>query len=1200
MKNDGQIIGADMDAVRSVFGVVHGVGKGLLNAFGMGGLAQGLEKVETAAGLLPNTDAPPVVTQPPQAPEQQDPPPAAIPVAPVVSGRTVVVSPDAAVLIRNLPGGHRATGLRGLRQVTVFGGTRFAGNGYKKDDPIGQTFSFGVDRPSRIEVINSKGRRSLVSARQILFLGGTESTAVVGAAQYGEDMSQRSEIDLIESQVLGGPFNSPDYRAQEWKVATRPQDFAQTSTYKTAAAGLAAAQARQADALARLQRAKAPSTFTPTAPTIPSFSFSPASPPLAPAPISLPPIAVTDLPPPAATVEAPPSGGVVPTTTPDGRQIDWGDATRPGDWTPNMSDTQNAGIVGSEPGWLEMTDVLGEDVLGEDVLGELDAVIGGGVVGRRRHKSLCPVVRCPHCSVELCVVQAEQSQKQAADVVGALASVAQVCRGAKSGSPRALTKTGSAFAGACPCCGTRLELTLGSTAPCATIAPAPVSTYEHGSAVVGSSYYVGVASPKAAAAGNKVAGPKTAVAKPAVAKPVKPTSQAQRAAQTFSKPGAKSGSVKVRAATRSKAKSPHLAAIKRTESVIKYAESRAKKVEKKADAYKPKDHKTIIPVKLGDVKGKTILGSDKVLSPKQQSAVQKHTNALVTHHKAVSAAKGAAKKARAAAAQAKDAIKKAKPQIAKLSKKGALRNIILGVDAGYEEVVGDELLTVVGDDLDQVVGEIDSVLGGPGWDEIMGAVPPLSVSTSAAPLSSVQSGSANASADANGDDQEIADLLNILDYIDDLIGDLIGEDMSPPGGSASAADPTVPAPAGGSTASLDAAADSDASFDDAGDIPLPTRGEPLSAEEAKVVYWTKADLPEDAVFYQGDRGVLNNALGSWNTFYGKNPNKDGFSDGWLNGVASGKEGWSATDKFLSVLTGGAYAVAKEIRERKLDSDSQGIVRWVYRAPETQNPEEFMTPPDEFVNNVKKIAKNSIERGWGPLIGNPRGDLAGLQFCMETGDFFWQGNHAPVWATAVADAKITELNKKTAAAKQAAAEADAAARAQEQAAQAEAQAKQDAANALAQSVADTQANIARQALEAQQGQQALQQQQQQAATAAAQAQAAIVQQQQQTAADAAAQKHQQEMAALQAKAEAELLATYQQQDAEQRKVDIESQRAMLEWAKSQGAMPPAMDGGAASGEGDGGEGGEGVDYGASSEDGGLDSTGSDRGREDRSE
>jgi hypothetical protein len=67
VKNDGQIIGADMDAVRSVFGVVHGVGKGLLNAFGMGGLAQGLEKVETAAGLLPNTDAPPVVTQPPQA-----------------------------------------------------------------------------------------------------------------------------------------------------------------------------------------------------------------------------------------------------------------------------------------------------------------------------------------------------------------------------------------------------------------------------------------------------------------------------------------------------------------------------------------------------------------------------------------------------------------------------------------------------------------------------------------------------------------------------------------------------------------------------------------------------------------------------------------------------------------------------------------------------------------------------------------------------------------------------------------------------------------------------------------------------------------------------------------------------------------------------------------------------------------------------
>ena len=223
------------------------------------------------------------------------------------------------------------------------------------------------------------------------------------------------------------------------------------------------------------------------------------------------------------------------------------------------------------------------------------------------------------------------------------------------------------------------------------------------------------------------------------------------------------------------------------------------------------------------------------------------------------------------------------------------------------------------------------------------------------------------------------------------------------------------------------------------------------------------------------------SLGSWSTFYGVDGtgrkylrdyglslpgnengeatpgfmwgiiNADGTSGqglGWVARDAPG-EGWEGIAANFKKKTGDASAIDALVKQAQ-DYSSYGAV-------------------PASLTNVQAAARNSVARGWGPLIGNPQGPLAGLQLDMATSQWFWQSDHAPVWATKAQDDQITLLNKQTADAAKAAADADAARIAQENAAADEAQAKQDQAIALAQQAADATAAINQMQMDQQQQQ-----------------------------------------------------------------------------------------------------------------------------------
>lgn len=122
-----------------------------------------------------------------------------------------------------------------------------------------------------------------------------------------------------------------------------------------------------------------------------------------------------------------------------------------------------------------------------------------------------------------------------------------------------------------------------------------------------------------------------------------------------------------------------------------------------------------------------------------------------------------------------------------------------------------------------------------------------------------------------------------------------------------------------------------------------------------------------------------------------------------------------------------------------------------------------------------VAKASVAKGYGPIIGNPAWpDFAGLRMDQQ-GNLFWFPQEAPEWATIVlrqAEAVTAQAEQKAAAA---AAAAEAAAQAKMQADAELAQAQQDAANALAESAAASQQAIAEAQQETQAQQIDLQQQ-----------------------------------------------------------------------------------------------------------------------------
>lgn len=221
-------------------------------------------------------------------------------------------------------------------------------------------------------------------------------------------------------------------------------------------------------------------------------------------------------------------------------------------------------------------------------------------------------------------------------------------------------------------------------------------------------------------------------------------------------------------------------------------------------------------------------------------------------------------------------------------------------------------------------------------------------------------------------------------------------------------------------------------------VPLPVRGGSLSSEDARTV-WRK--VPEDGVIYAGDRGMPSDCFGSWNIMYGPKWINDQQGDGFV---------WHANP--------GEPAKWWAIRRGHGDAQHAG----------------------------DDIAGSSSQFGWGPLVGNPSTELAGLQWAIDDKQWFWQSQNAPAWATQEADAVILATNQKTMEADNAAIAADNARIAQEVAADAEAKAKQDAADALAISAANTQEQIAQKQQAAQQAQIDLQQQQYEQQAAAQQA------------------------------------------------------------------------------------------------------------------
>lgn len=272
----------------------------------------------------------------------------------------------------------------------------------------------------------------------------------------------------------------------------------------------------------------------------------------------------------------------------------------------------------------------------------------------------------------------------------------------------------------------------------------------------------------------------------------------------------------------------------------------------------------------------------------------------------------------------------------------------------------------------------------------------------------------------------------------------IDPDMVDPG----FVDPGLMDPGADSSAAMDAGAgavltpDGQVLYDPARDpavVPMPVRGQILSPEEANQSF---DNVPEDGIPYDGSRGLPENCVGSWNAFYG----------------GTKHEGWGVPSFLRGSVDGGK------------------TIQWLYCSPETADKgfqaagREFQTTATSGAPSAQAVSANSLQRGWGPIVGNPRDpQLASLQYAIKDGVWFWQGRNAPIWATQEADAKIALANKRIIDANRAAALVVAAQMEKDLLDRQEQQAKQDAANALALSAADTQTQVIQQQLDAQQAQ-----------------------------------------------------------------------------------------------------------------------------------
>lgn len=574
------------------------------------------------------------------------------------------------------------------------------------------------------------------------------------------------------------------------------------------------------------------------------------------------------------------------------------------------------------------------------------------------------------------------------------------------------------------------------------------------------------------------------------------------------------GPIASKMATKGGKPSPHKAAMVNTITAGKKAEAAGKKGTANAKAYKPSAHAPLVKLAAAVTpSGAVMLGAvAKILSPQQNAAVAKHVNAIARTAAANKALSLAASKAHKAGTEALTFAKTSSAFLKKALEGPPVKTVLGAAPTSDQIASGSAVLKLgsTGDAVKFIQKQLGTVtVDGQFGPETQAAVIAYQKYNGLTPDGIVGKGTYTALAFGGPttspyagtpgalltpyvgvDELSEEETVEMCHAIDAMLGvDAAGLSPGQPGynpatdpsaqqGMTSAPggapyDPNAPAPAtSGSSGGVDPTTgvvtgpDGSTLYDPSSDpaiLPMPARGGTLSPSDAQNQW---ANVPADGIPYDGSKGFPDGSVGSFNTQYNHQDGIEMHADGW-------------------------YA--------KQGSD--------YHKANPVGP--------NYGNDL----------GWGPLVGNPSGPLANLQWATADKKWFWQGANAPVAFTQALDSKITDANNKIIAANTATAVAQLAQMNADAAANAEAQAKQDAATALQQS-ADTQAEAH--------------------ATSVATAADTVAQQQQQAAQaqqDIAYQTQSDALEASQGQANLEMLKQEAPIAAQQDQLDVDAQREM---------------------------------------------------------
>ncbi len=556
--------------------------------------------------------------------------------------------------------------------------------------------------------------------------------------------------------------------------------------------------------------------------------------------------------------------------------------------------------------------------------------------------------------------------------------------------------------------------------------------------------------------------------------------------------------------------SPHKRALNMAASAFKHAKDVAATAGKKAASYHPAAHAPLVPLAHVGThpNGTAILGTPHPLAPKQRAAVEKHINAIARHHAAVTnTATQAHKLAQTAKVLASSAAKAGTP-IKNLGKRGS--KYILGVDMASHEAAVAEGLAAAGivqphpmapaAEHQQYAAAVNAVIG-----IVLGADPDSS-NPGFLTDGTIDPAYLNSAAQGGAIDPTQWGLPA-------LTPDYTGLDGANP-------DPNL--------------------------TPLPTRGGTLSDADAAKVW---PNVPADGVVYDDvTLGLPDGSVGSRQWF--KTPYAvDG--DGILksSGNASGYI-WTRRGTHFGSNVGTPRWMAQNGDSEVHDVNDDGTVKDFGFTDALKTGLTMLIPVAGGImapidlgqaitggGDVKtaKVAAQSIAQGWGPLIGRRDGPLAGLQFAVADGKWFWQSQNAPANMTAAADSALADINANLLKTDNAVIDTTNATITQDATQMAEDFAKQQAAQALAEGNAVSQANIAQVQQGTQAAQQDLDQQKAQAQFDLATQQAQLAMAQQQAQIDAQSQQA--------------MIPIYAQQAQAQIQQDAAAQQAWLDYVKA---------------------------------------------------